>query len=133
MNAAEVADLLSVVAACDRRTIGQTDVMAWLGIIGDLQLDECKRAVATHFATSTDYLMPVHIRRLVTVARQDTAMRQLPSSPHDVKAMPDWFRDEVDKHRKRSQEDRDSGKLTLFGEAIVSAFDRQPRPYRGPR
>ena len=131
MNATDTVDLLSLVAVGDRRTVGESDVAFWLGLLGDLRLDECKQAVRKHFYTSTDWLMPVHIRKIVIADRQDVAMRELPALGNDLIPMPDWFRDEVDKHKKHAAATRtnnlDAGRPVTFGEAIVNSFDRRPR------
>lgn len=49
MNRDEVIDVLSVIAAGDRRTIGKADVILWQGVIGELPLDYAMRAVRDHF------------------------------------------------------------------------------------
>lgn len=64
MQPSETAELLTYIAAFDRRTIGKADVLAWHEIIGHLELMDCKQAVTAHFRESTDYLMPAHVVRL---------------------------------------------------------------------
>lgn len=83
MNRSEIALLLGAVAARDRRTIGETDVLAWHEDLGDLGFDEARAAVSRHFRESTDYLMPAHIRQHVKVIRAEqrkaAEVRELPS------------------------------------------------------
>jgi hypothetical protein len=49
MNRDDVIDVLSAVAAADRRTVGEADVVVWEAIIGDLPKDMALQAVITHF------------------------------------------------------------------------------------
>lgn len=136
MNRQECAELLTVATAYDHRTLGEVDVIAWHEAIGDLALDECKQAVVQHYKTSTEWLMPVNIRRLVSVTRQDRAMRALPRGREDLIPMPDWFRTTVAEHRRRAQAGRkmaaDNGEPVTFGSAIVKAIDSMPQN-RTPR
>lgn len=63
MNRSEVAMILTAAAARDRRTIGETDVLAWHEDIGDLDYDVAREAISRHYRESTDWVMPAHIRR----------------------------------------------------------------------
>jgi hypothetical protein len=69
MNLQETAAVLAKAAAYDNRNVGEANVRAWHEALGDLALADCLAAVAQHHRTSTDYLMPAHIRRLVEEAR----------------------------------------------------------------
>jgi hypothetical protein len=64
VNLAETSRLLTFVARCDNRRVDDATVTAWQSIIGDVPFGDGMEAARRHFATSTDYLMPVHIRRL---------------------------------------------------------------------
>jgi hypothetical protein len=71
MTKAETAALLTLIAAFDRRTIGETDVEAWHLVLADLNAEDCGEAVRQHFTSSTAWLMPAEVRRLaVTTARR---------------------------------------------------------------
>jgi len=61
----DVHDLLTYIAVLDNRRFGEETVLAWHGIIGHLDIDDCREAVRRHFASTTEYLMPAHIVRLV--------------------------------------------------------------------
>lgn len=63
MKLAEVHQLLIYVAAIDNRRVTDDAVVAWHGILADLELSDCREAVRRHFASTTDYLMPAHVRR----------------------------------------------------------------------
>lgn len=65
MKHSEVSDLLGIVAANDRRTIGDADVLLWGEALKDLDPKDAAAAVMHHITTSTDWLTPVHILRRV--------------------------------------------------------------------
>lgn len=64
MHKSHIAAVLGLIAARDRRTIGETDIRAWHQDIGDLDFDVACEAVSVHFRESTEYLMPAHLRRI---------------------------------------------------------------------
>ncbi|MDG4796198.1 hypothetical protein [Micromonospora sp. WMMD1082] len=70
MTPPQVAAILALAAARDRRTVGEVDVRAWHEDIGDLDFDDARNAVSRHFRESTEYLMPVHVRRIATELRR---------------------------------------------------------------
>lgn len=94
MNRAEAAILLGIAAAFDRRTVGRADAEAWATALHDVSLDDAKDAVTAHYAATTDYLMPAHIRAIVTAARSerpdsrtvDAALLVPDADPDDVPA-----------------------------------------------
>jgi hypothetical protein len=71
MNLGEANRLLTYAAAIDSRHIDDATVIAWHGIVGDLQLSDCLEAVRRHFAGSKDWLMPAHIRELAIKIRDE--------------------------------------------------------------
>ena len=81
MTIEETVDLLTVAAAYDRRTVGEGDAIAWHAAIGDLPLDECRAAVIGHYADSTDWLMPGHVRKRVKAMRDARIARSIPAAP----------------------------------------------------
>lgn len=63
MNTADAAELLTLAAAFDRRTIGEADAHAWAAALHDTPLDDDTRAaVARHYAETSDWLTPAHVR-----------------------------------------------------------------------
>lgn len=64
MDAEQVAKVLTKIRAFDNRKVESLTIAAWVEAIGDLDYRECLEAVAEHFRTSTDYIMPAHVRRL---------------------------------------------------------------------
>lgn len=70
MNKSEAAKLLAFAAACDRRTVGPTDVLAWHELLAGIDYDDAAQAVRNHYATSPEWLMPVHVIRGVRDLRR---------------------------------------------------------------
>lgn len=86
MTPADAAELLTLAAAFDRRTIGKADAIAWSDALAGLEPTDCAEAIRAHFRESTDYLMPAHVRQGVRKIRADR-VRAADSSlldPHDV-------------------------------------------------
>lgn len=85
MTPEETGKLLATVAAIDRRKVGTLDVIAWHRIVGDLRYADCENAVMAHFAESTDWLMPAHVRQRVREMRarriEDT---EIPPPPPEL-------------------------------------------------
>lgn len=131
MNRAECAQLLTVISSYDRRTLGEADVIAWHGAIGDMSFEECRDATVKHYALQTDWLMPAHIRRLTLAARQDAAMRALPSNPNDLVTKPEWFDTTAAQHKARTREDnrlrKERGERPYYGETVMRPSDGRPR------
>jgi hypothetical protein len=71
MNRSEAALLLGMAASRDRRTIGDADVLAWAEDLDDIDFDDAKRALRKYFRESTDWLLPAHIRRIVSEFDRD--------------------------------------------------------------
>jgi hypothetical protein len=65
MNLREAAAVLAKTTGYDNRTVGQTNVLAWHEALSDLDIGDALEAVAIHHRESADYLMPVHVRRIV--------------------------------------------------------------------
>lgn len=63
MNVEEIGRLLAKVAGYDNRTVGDANILAWHEALSDVDYRDALEAVAVHFRGSTDYLMPVHVRR----------------------------------------------------------------------
>lgn len=94
MGLEEISALLAVIAATDRRKVGETDILTWHAAIGDLDFIEARSAVWQHFGHSTEWLMPAHIRRIVKgnreIARRtdDTVKRQIEAADQAASPMP---------------------------------------------
>lgn len=78
MNLEEAAKLLGLAAARDNRTPSNAMALAWHEDLGDLDFDVAREALRQHYRTSTDYLMPVHVRRLAedVIREQRRAIRE---------------------------------------------------------
>lgn len=68
----DVVDVLTTAAAFDRRRTADADIQAWQAAFrakGITSRDDAIRAVAEHYADSTDWLMPAHVIRRVQAIR----------------------------------------------------------------
>jgi hypothetical protein len=80
----DIIDLLCVIAAVDRRTIGEADVLVWHELIGDLPKDLALQAIKDHFREQPGvWLEPGHIVAGVRAIRHDRAMREPIEARHD--------------------------------------------------
>lgn len=79
MTPEQVVDLLTLIAARDRRTVGKVDVAVWHEDIGDLDFADARQAVTEHFREEPGtWLMAGHVRRRVKAIRAD---RSGPAGP----------------------------------------------------
>lgn len=77
MTPADATELLAMIAAFDRRTVGRADALAWGAALNSIPLDDDTRAaVARHFAESDRWITPAHVitqRRKIRAGRIDAA------------------------------------------------------------
>lgn len=66
MNRPETAQLLTVIAAYDRRTLGDTDVYAWQQALDDVPYPDAHQAVIDHYRDTKDWIMPSDVRHGAT-------------------------------------------------------------------
>ena len=76
MTPSEVAKLLTLAAAYDRRTLGPTDVAAWHSIVNDLRFTEAESALKAHYAETERFVMPSDIRRIAGTQRREAIERR---------------------------------------------------------
>ena len=85
MDAEQAGQVLAKCASYDRRKTGDADTIAWYEALSDLEYDDCIAAVVAHYAETTDWIMPAHIRRHVRAIRagrvQDT---EIPPPPPEL-------------------------------------------------
>lgn len=73
MTLAETADLLSLAAGIDQRTIGESDVRAWQMLLADIDFAAAANALRDHYRTTTRRVMPADIvQRVRPAATYDT-------------------------------------------------------------
>jgi hypothetical protein len=73
----DVIDVLTAVAAADRRTVGEADVDVWQAIIGDLPRDLALKAVRDHLRDQPGvWLEPGHIHQRVRAHVRDQLERE---------------------------------------------------------
>jgi len=77
MNRDDVIDVLTVVAAATRRTVGQADVEIWQGVIGNDDKQLALRAVRDHLAECPGvWLEPGHVHQRVWAMIRDQRERE---------------------------------------------------------
>lgn len=62
MNVQQTAALLALIAVVDRRHIDDPVVLHWHDLVADINFDDACEAVREHRRTSTEYLVPAHVR-----------------------------------------------------------------------
>lgn len=92
MNKSDIVDVLSFVAAGDRRTVGDADVEMWFLVMGDVPKDFALHAVIAHRRENPgQWLEPGHIvqrwkdRRRDQLAREPDAMREARQAQLDAR------------------------------------------------
>jgi hypothetical protein len=86
MSPAEAAVLLAGIAVFDNRKPGSPEeaertATLWAQALHDVPLADAGRAVTEHFATSSEYLMPAHIRAAVKRIRNKRIADHPPLTP----------------------------------------------------
>jgi hypothetical protein len=96
MNRDDVIDVLTAVAAADRRTVGHADVDVWQAVIGDLPKDPALQAVRDHLREQPGvWLEPGHVYQRARVfmrdqlEREPTELREARQAALDAKAAED--------------------------------------------
>jgi hypothetical protein len=98
----ETIDLLSVAAAFDRRTTGESDVIAWHAAVGDLDFADSRTAVIAHYQQSRDWVMPADVRTRVKAMRRDRLEREIASAPPaELTGEPGRYKAELDANIRR--------------------------------
>lgn len=62
MTKAEIAELLTLAAAFDQRTIGESDVEAWHEVLGDICFADARDLLVAHYKARAERVMPAHLR-----------------------------------------------------------------------
>lgn len=69
MTRKEAATLLTLIAAYDRRTLGESDVYAWADALDDIRYVDAVDVVKAHYRNSREWLMPADVRAAVRALR----------------------------------------------------------------
>ncbi|MFE7659662.1 zinc finger domain-containing protein [Streptomyces celluloflavus] len=95
MTLAELSEVLGFAALYDNRTLGEAEVRAWHLIVGHLDADDTRQAIAEHYGQTRDRLMPsdllqrgrrIRDQRLGTVDGPGLPAHVPDADPHDVPA-----------------------------------------------
>lgn len=92
MKSHQMADLLNLISSTDGRNLTQQMPVAWMEIIGDLDFEDSKAAVVEHFQSSTEWLMPAHVRAGVKRIREKRIVAAGPVDPSPVDSDDDYLR-----------------------------------------
>lgn len=85
MNRNDVIDVLTAVAAADRRTVGDSDVDVWQAIIGELSKDFALQAVRDHLRDRPGvWIEPGHVYQRARALRRDELERE-PDSAREAR------------------------------------------------
>lgn len=85
MDKSQVVLLLAFAGTYDYRKTGDADVEAWYLAVGDVDFEDAKQAVVTHYRNTDQRMMPFHLRQGVKAIREERkrvekhANRELPS------------------------------------------------------
>jgi hypothetical protein len=80
-----MADVLSAAGIYDGRTIAEADVAAWHAAVGQYDREDALAAVVRHYADSTEWMKPAHLKQHILAIRNERAnarnhpVRELPS------------------------------------------------------
>lgn len=145
MNRDEAAVFVAEVRAlCPGMAIVPGIVDAWLGVVGDLPIGECRSALLKHARSDGRIPAPADVRRGVLAARQDAAMRELPAGPAlppgapetfgglPIPGAPPWVRGVYERAKAEQHEinrqRREQGLPPTFGKTVMATNDgRIPR------
>lgn len=115
MTLEETVDLLTTAAAFDRRTVGETDAVAWHAAVGDLRLEDCQAAVIAHYRDTTDWLMPAHVRtRVREIRRQRIEDSDIPAPPPELGDNPAAYQAVLRAARTAAADGADPGQAVIL-------------------
>ena len=105
-------------------------VDAWLAVLRPHDIDDCRIALTTYAMTETRIPVPADIRRVLLSARQDNAMRTIPSGRGDLVPMPEWFHARAAQHkaaqREFNAERKARGLPASYGDTVMHPSDGRP-------
>ncbi len=97
----EAFKLLTLASLRDNRTVTQMHAQAWAADLGDVAYRDAEGAVSAHYADTSDWMMPAHVRAHARAAREQRlrAAREQQRAITNASAEAEWqaektFRDE---------------------------------------
>lgn len=82
MTPAEASKILAKAAAFDNRTPSKVAPAAWAEALDGIDLDDALTAVTRHYATTDDYLKPIHILRIAEDLNRARARARREAAEH---------------------------------------------------
>lgn len=113
VSKADVARLLTMMSAIDKRTVGESDIAGWQAVLDDrISFDRYAEGIKRYYQQHTKHLMPAELIQIAkTVSRDESGQKgpfygqpgeilcskcrgvHFPAEPCSVLVpMPDWFR-----------------------------------------
>jgi hypothetical protein len=74
VNINETTQALALAQAFDNRTVGEVNIRAWHAVLGDADAADVMAAIKNHYAETTEWIMPAHIR---TAVRDMVSQREM--------------------------------------------------------
>jgi hypothetical protein len=122
MNIPETALLLAMLAANDRRTVGDVDVEVWHDALSDLPFDDCRDAVRQLIRSSGQWITPFLVRQGVKAIRSDRLARAVDQVPDADPDDPSEYARALRENRMRTADGLQPRDLR----AITSVFPSPP-------
>lgn len=91
MTEEETAELLARAALIDNRRVDEAIIEAWMELIGDLTLAECRAALVGYYQENDAWVMPSHIRSRVLGERRQWMMAHPDVGPMHPELVPPWL------------------------------------------
>lgn len=93
MTPGDTARLLAACAMYDFRAVETADAAAWHHVIGDVDYDDAMEAVRRHYQSSTDRMMPAHVRQGVKAIREERRGKE----PSEARQLPSRFEEDMNR------------------------------------
>lgn len=97
MTPEQIGAVLALAAARDRRTVGESDILAWGEDLQGVEFDEARRGISRHFRTMPDvYFTAGHLLGHVKAIRADERRHQRSSNL----ALPSRFETDTERDQR---------------------------------
>lgn len=128
MNFEEAGELLARVAAFDRRTTGEPDIVAWGLALADVDYHDAAQVVVDHYKNSNDWITPADVRGRVARLRRERIAAAGPILPpaelaDDPIAELAWLREARERIAAGQEQEPPQGVRALAGPGRRSLDD----------
>lgn len=133
MNITETSAILAMLAAHDRRTVGDIDVELWHDALDDLPFDDCRNAVRHLIRNSGDWITPYLVRQGVKAIRADRLARAVDQVPDADPDDPSDYARALRENRMRTADGLAPRDMTAIERVFPALPPTDPRPDQAPR